>query len=173
MGDYLIYTDTQKCIACHACEIACKSKNHVPVGATLGKIVVMGPKLINGKPKMAALFVPCFHCEDAWCMHACPVEAIRKRSRDGLVHILADLCVGCKSCILACPWHIPQWNAAVGKAMKCDLCMDRIDIGQEPACVSACPTGALQFGEPAELSHQSRETYALNLLGRSQIRYGH
>jgi Fe-S-cluster-containing dehydrogenase component len=173
MGNYLIYTDPTKCTACHACEIACKAKNQVPAGATLGKIVVMGPKLINGQPRMSSLFIPCFHCEDAWCLNACPVGAIRKRSQDGLVYILRELCVGCKSCILACPWHIPQWDAAAGKAMKCDLCMDRIDAGLEPACVAVCPTDALHFGEPAELSQRSREQYGLSLLGRSQTRYGH
>ena len=173
MGDYLIYTDPEKCVACHSCEVACKVKNQVPIGATLGKIVIMGPKLINGQPRMSALFVPCFHCEDAWCMNACPVDAIRKRSEDGLVYILRELCVGCKSCILACPWHVPQWDAGAGKAMKCDMCMDRIDENRDPACVAACPTGALQFGEPAELSHKSREIYGLKLLGKSRSRYGH
>ncbi|QTA87464.1 4Fe-4S dicluster domain-containing protein [Desulfonema magnum] len=167
MGDYLIYTDAAKCIACHSCEVACKAKNNVPEGATLGKIVVLGPRLINGQPRMSSLFVPCFHCEDAWCMNACPVDAIRKRNEDGLVYILQELCVGCKACILACPWHIPQWDADAGKAMKCDLCMDRIDEGQEPACVAACPTNALQFGEPAQLSHKAREEYGLSLLKRN------
>jgi Fe-S-cluster-containing dehydrogenase component len=173
MGDYLIYTDPASCVACHACEIACKVKNQVPAGASLGKIVVLGPKLMNGQPMMSSLFVPCFHCEDAWCLNACPVNAIRKRNKDGLVYILRELCVGCKSCILACPWHIPQWDAAAGKAMKCDLCMDRIDEGLEPACVAVCPTDALQFGEPAALSQKSREAYGLGLLGRSRTRYGH
>lgn len=167
MGDYLIYTDPTQCVACHSCEVACKAKNHVPAGATLGKIVIMGPGMVNGSPAMSALFVPCFHCEDAWCMNACPVDAIRKSDENGLVYIIRDLCVGCKACILACPWHIPQWDPDAGKAMKCDMCMDRIEEGEEPACVAACPTNALQFGEPTRLSHQSREDYAFKLMKRN------
>ncbi len=167
MGDYIITTNPKRCIACHACEIACKSENNIPLEATLGKIVVLGPKMVNGKPKMSSVFVPCFHCEKAWCLEACPTEAIRRREKDGLVYIIESLCVGCKACIMACPWHIPQWNAETGKAIKCDLCMDRIDQGLEPACVSVCPTDALSFGRPEELSDKTRETYAHGLLERN------
>ncbi len=164
MSNYCIYTDAQKCIGCHACEIACMSKNNVPPGASLGKIVTLGPKLVNKIPMMLSLFIPCFHCEDAWCMNACPTEAIRRRDSDGLVYILEELCVGCKACIMACPWKIPQWNPETKKTIKCDMCMDRIDEGKEPACVSSCPTNALEFGSPCDMSHKTREEYGLSLL---------
>ena len=167
MGDYCISTDPQRCIACHACEVACHSENNVPVEASLGKIVVLGPKMVNGKPRMSSLFVPCFQCEKAWCMEACPTEAIRKREKDGLIHIVESLCVGCKACIMACPWKIPQWNSQAGKAMKCDLCMDRIDAGEQPACVAACPTNALEFGKPEEMSARAREKYGHALLEKT------
>jgi len=167
MGDYCIYTDPQKCVACHACEVACNSENNVPLEATLGKIVVLGPKLVNGIPKMSSLFVPCFHCENAWCISACPTDAMRRRDKDGLVYMIDELCVGCKACIMACPWRVPQWNSKAGKVMKCDMCMDRIDKGDKPACVSACPTNALEFGKPGEMSHKAREKYAFALLEKS------
>jgi Fe-S-cluster-containing dehydrogenase component len=167
MGDYLITTNPERCIACHSCEVACKSENKVPLDATLGKIVVLGPKMVDGTPRMTSVFVPCFHCEKAWCMEACPTEAIRRREKDGLIYIVENLCVGCKACIMACPWHIPQWDSEAGKVVKCDLCMDRIDEGGEPACVSACPTNALQFGRPEALSNSTREAYAQGLLERN------
>jgi len=115
---------------------------------------------------MSALFLPCFHCEDAWCIGACPTEAIRRRAKDGIVYIVADLCAGCKACITACPWNIPQWNPQTGKAIKCDLCMDRIDEGLEPACVAACTTNALRFGKPGELSQETREAYGQAVLSK-------
>jgi Fe-S-cluster-containing dehydrogenase component len=169
MGDYAIQTDPSRCIACHACEVQCKEKNNVPEGASLGKIVVLGPQLVNGVPRMSTIFIPCFQCEDAWCINACPTEAIRKRDSDGIVYILDELCVGCKACIMACPWNIPQWNPERGKAMKCDMCMDRIDQGLKPACVSVCPADALRFGSPHELSHRTREEYGLSLLAKSKL----
>lgn len=169
MGDYIISTNPQRCIACHACEIACKSEKKLPLDVTLGKIVVLGPKMVSGKPKMSSVFVPCFHCEQAWCMDACPTDAIRRREKDGLVYIIDSLCVGCKACITACPWHIPQWNAEDGKVVKCDMCMDHIDAGEEPTCVSVCPTNALQFSKPAELSNNTRESYGKGLLEKKLL----
>jgi len=164
MGDYIITTNPDRCIACHACEIACQSEHNMPLEATLGKIVILGPKMVDNVPRMTSVFVACFQCERAWCMEACPTDAIRRREKDGLVYILENLCVGCKACILACPWHIPQWNSETGKVVKCDLCMDRIDADEEPACVSVCPTNALRFGRPGSLSNATRETYAYGLL---------
>jgi Fe-S-cluster-containing dehydrogenase component len=68
---------------------------------------------------------------------------------------------------MACPWHIPQWNAEAGKVIKCDLCMNRIDEGEQPACVAVCPTNALQFGRPEAISNTTRERYALGLLEKN------
>lgn len=167
MGDYIITTNAQRCISCHACEIACKAEKKTPLEASLGKIVSLGPKMVKGKPRMTSMFVPCFHCEKAWCLEACPTEAIRRREKDGLVYIVESLCVGCKACIMACPWHIPQWNPETGKAIKCDLCMDRVDEGKEPRCVAVCPTDALRFGKPETLSNSTREAYAIGLLERN------
>jgi Fe-S-cluster-containing dehydrogenase component len=164
MGDYMITTHPERCIACHACEIACKSEKGLPMEATLGKIVVLGPKMVNGVPRMSSVFVPCFHCEKAFCIDACPTDAIRRREKDGLVYIVQTLCVGCKACIMACPWHIPQWNPEAGKVVKCDFCMDRIDAGEKPVCVSVCPTNALQFGKPESISSSTREAYGYGLL---------
>jgi len=90
--------------------------------------------------------MPCFHCEKPWCVAACPTGAMQKREKDGIVFVESSLCVGCKSCIIACPWGTPQWNPMTGKAAKCDYCLDRVDAGLKPACVTKCLTQCLDFG---------------------------
>jgi Fe-S-cluster-containing dehydrogenase component len=90
--------------------------------------------------------MPCFHCEKPWCVAACPTGAMQKREKDGIVFVESSLCVGCKSCIIACPWGTPQWNPETGKATKCDYCRDRVDAGLKPACVTKCLTQCLDFG---------------------------
>jgi Fe-S-cluster-containing dehydrogenase component len=77
------------------------------------------------------------------------------RPKDGIVFVRQEMCVGCKTCITACPWGAPQWNPATGKVVKCDYCMDRLDRGQQPACVATCTTRCLEFG-PAEKVPQIR-----------------
>jgi Fe-S-cluster-containing dehydrogenase component len=88
---------------------------------------------------------------------------MRKRPKDGIVYVDADLCVGCKSCITACPWGAPQWNPETGKVVKCDYCMDRVDQGLKPACVTKCLTHCLQFGTVEEMDRKRRERFAKNV----------
>jgi Fe-S-cluster-containing dehydrogenase component len=104
--------------------------------------------------------MPCFHCEDPWCVAACPTGAMQKRAKDGIVFIDFDLCVGCKACITACPWGAPQWNPETGKAVKCDYCMDRVDQGLKPACVTVCTTHCLDFGKVEDMTRIRRERHA-------------
>ena len=123
-----------------------------------------GPRFIGEQPKMAAMFLPCFHCEEAWCVAACPTGAIQRRQEDGIVLLDPDLCVGCKACITACPWKIPQWHPATQRVVKCDYCVDKIEAGEEPACVAGCTTGALHFGTPEEATLRTERSYAKGLL---------
>lgn len=130
------------------------------MGPRLCQIIPVGPKRVNNLPRMANIFMPCFHCESPWCVAACPTGAIQKRAEDGIVSINESLCVGCKSCITACPWGTPQWDPETGKAVKCDYCVDRVDQGLEPACVAKCVTKCLHFGEPSEKAKKIRERFA-------------
>ncbi len=160
MRDYFIYQDQKRCIGCRACELHCKTKNDVPVGAGFCKIVPVGPKMMAGVPRIQFIFMPCFQCEEPWCVSACPTGAMAKRDRNGIVSVDDSACIGCKACIIASPWCAAQWNAHTGKAFKCDYCEDRLDQGLEPACVTGCTTAALKWTSPSESSMKRRERLA-------------
>ncbi|MFP5212076.1 MAG: 4Fe-4S dicluster domain-containing protein [Acidobacteriota bacterium] len=163
MSQYYLYQDQKYCIGCKSCEVHCKTHQGLGKGPHLNQIVTVGPKMHGSLPRMAFVFMPCFHCEEPWCVSACPTGAMRKRASDGMVHIEASLCVGCKSCITACPWGAPQWDERTGKAVKCNYCMDRIDQGLKPACVTKCVTHCLHFGKASELDTSRRERFAQSL----------
>ena len=166
MSNYILRHDEANCIGCEACEVHCKTNKGLGPGAKPCKIVSIGPVAVEGRPRMRFVFMPCFHCEEAWCAKACPTGAMQRREKDGIVFVQASLCVGCKSCIAACPWGTPQWDPATRKVVKCDFCMDRIDAGEQPVCVSVCPTNALQFGKPESISSATLEAYGYGLLER-------
>jgi DMSO reductase iron-sulfur subunit len=160
MSQYLLFQDVNQCIGCHSCAVACKSNKDLPVGPKICQIIPVGPKFVGDLPRAVFTFMPCYHCEDPWCVAACPTGAMQKRVKDGIVFVDKDLCVGCKTCMAACPWGAPQWNKEEGKVVKCDYCMDRLDEGLEPACVTVCTTGCLRFGEPGDMDSIRRERYA-------------
>jgi Fe-S-cluster-containing dehydrogenase component len=85
---------------------------------------------------------------------------MRTRPRDGIVYLDQSLCVGCKSCIIACPWGAPQWHPELGRVVKCDYCMDRLDQGLQPACVAKCVTHCLEFGKIADMERGRRDQIA-------------
>lgn len=116
------------------------------MGPRFCQIMTVGPKMVSGHPRLGLVFMPCFHCEKPWCVAACPTGAMQKRGKDGIVFVQSASCVGCKCCITACPWGAPQWNPETGKVVKCDYCMDRLDAGLKPACVTKCVTHCLDFG---------------------------
>lgn len=163
MSEYLIKLDLRRCVNCKACELLCKASKCLPRGIKLGPLVTVRPtKLIKGH-KVISAFKPCFHCEKPWCVKVCPTKAMIRREEDGIVYVDKDLCVGCKSCIVVCPWNIPQFDETTGKVLKCDYCIDRIESGLEPACVSACSAHALTFGKANDDSMKVRKAF-----GKSQ-----
>jgi Fe-S-cluster-containing dehydrogenase component len=125
----------------------------IPVESTAGKI-----------PRIDFIYMSCFHCEKPWCVDACPTGAMQRRDKDGIVFVQESLCVGCKACITACPWGVPQWQSDTGKVDKCDLCKDRIDQGLEPACVTKCTTNCLTFSLAEEVSEQKRRNFAEQIM---------
>ena len=163
MAKYSLLVDIDLCIGCQACEIACKQENNAPAGVRRVQVVQVGPKEVDGRLVMSFIPVRCKHCAKPACIDACPTEAITQRA-DGIVVINPGLCTGCKACIEACPFGAPQLNPETNIAEWCTMCLHRIDKGLEPACVLACPTGAIHFGNSNKLSEFKREKYAQNLV---------
>ena len=161
MCQYYLSQDTKRCINCRACEVQCKVNKQLPPCPRPTQIMTVGPKMVGGVPRAAYIFMSCFHCEEPWCVAACPTKAMQKRPEDGIVFVDHETCVGCKACIRACPWGAPQWHKEARKVVKCDYCKDRIDQGLKPACVTICITGSLSFGDNVhELNDIRRRRHA-------------
>ena len=167
MSKYELRHDEANCIGCLACEVHCKTNKQLGPGPDPCRVIALDPVEVDGLPRSHFVFMPCFHCEDPWCVRACPTGAMQKREKDGIVFVEDSLCIGCKSCIAACPWGTPQWDPATNKVVKCDYCMDRIDAGLQPACVTKCVTGCLSFGEANEVPDPRRERYARHILAEA------
>jgi Fe-S-cluster-containing dehydrogenase component len=144
MNKYMIYLNTRRCIGCHGCEVHCKDNKKLPFGPILCEIDHKPLKSIKGVPKTEFTFRSCYQCDDPYCAHICPTNALSKRE-DGIVMLDVEACIGCMACAGACPWGIPQFNPATNKMVKCDYCVDRLDQGLKPACVTKCTTHALKF----------------------------
>lgn len=135
----------ETCIGCHACTVACKSEHGVPLGAfrTWVKHIERGTF-----PDVRRHFsvMRCNHCDDAPCMDICPTKALFRR-KDGVVDFDRDACIGCKSCLQACPYDALYIDPDSNTAAKCNFCAHRLDAGLEPACVIVCPVQAIGVGD--------------------------
>lgn len=163
MGQWTIYQDQRRCIGCKACELHCKIHHGLAPGPRFGEIVTLGPEEVGGRPRLRFVFMPCFHCETAWCIAACPTGAMRRRVEDRVVWVEGSACIGCTACMVACPWGIPQWDPVTRRVVKCDHCRDRLDEGLKPACVTGCVTGSLQWVRTDEVPGRKRHATAATL----------
>ena len=145
MVNYGFVIDNRKCIGCHACTVACKSEHDVPIGVnrTHVKYIETGEY-----PDTSREFSVhrCNHCEDAPCTTICPTTALFTRD-DGIVDFDDERCIGCKSCMQACPYDALYIDPNKGTAAKCNYCAHRIEHSYEPACVIVCPTEAIISGD--------------------------
>lgn len=138
---YGFYYDAGRCIQCRTCEVACKNTRDVEPGVKLRRVIETWD---GSYPDVTVAFfsLACMHCEKPACASFCPTGAIYKRSEDGIVVVDKDKCNGCRDCLEACPYSVPQFGAD-GILQKCDFC---IETDKEPACTISCPVGALSFG---------------------------
>ncbi len=145
MTNYAFLIDQSKCIGCHACSTACKSENQVPLGVyrTWVKYVETG-----AYPDVRRRFqvTRCNHCANPPCVRICPVSAMYQRD-DGIVEFDPSICIGCKSCMQACPYDSIYLDPETNTAAKCHFCAHRLDVGLEPACVVVCPEHAILAGD--------------------------
>ena len=145
MKKYMMIHDENLCIGCQACSVACRSENNVPDG--LYRLQVRA--VMKGTfPKLKTDFTrqSCVMCDDAPCVEVCPTGASFKTA-EGVTLLNSKICVSCKYCILACPYDA-RFVLPDGEIGKCTFCYDtRLASGEQPACVSVCPTDALVFGD--------------------------
>jgi formate dehydrogenase iron-sulfur subunit len=164
MSKAILY-DATMCIGCKLCEKACSERNGLPYNDQIAEesrqsahkfTVVMS----DGDKFMRRL---CMNCQDPTCASVCPVGAFHKTA-DGPVTYEASRCIGCRYCMLACPFSVPkyEWSKTLPLVRKCDMCADRVAKGLQTACAAACPTGATKFGDRNSLIAEARERIASN-----------
>lgn len=129
-----LHIDPVKCTGCLQCEMACSYENEGVFNPAKSRI-----KVFSFHEEGRYVPYTCTQCDEAWCLHACPVDAIVFNAETGSKDVVSDRCVGCKVCTIACPFGTVNYNSATGKVAKCDLC------GGDPKCAEACPTDAITF----------------------------
>ena len=179
MSLYRFVVDQDRCIACRACEAACKTAHDSAPGIALGSLLMDGPRFEDAEFEATPILtkhapagtsaaepVPdgerrvvlhtryraCPQCGQARCMEACPRGALIRREKDGIIFVEESLCVGCGRCTKACPHHLIWVDRRRRKAVKCDRCKDRLDAGLTTACVTVCPTRALRLVKKEEMT---------------------
>jgi len=152
------YINTSTCIGCKTCQVACQDKNNLPAEITLRRVfeygggdwTVQGTGHSSSNLFLYYLSVSCQHCQDPLCTSVCPTKAMHK-GEQGIVSVDQKMCIGCRSCERACPYGAPHFDAAIDKMTKCNFCQDLLASREAPACVNACVTRSISFGELGEL----------------------
>jgi Fe-S-cluster-containing dehydrogenase component/DMSO reductase anchor subunit len=141
---YAFEVDLDACTGCKACVAACHSLNGLREGETWRSV-----GLLHGGdahlPVIQHVTSSCHHCLEPGCLQGCPVKAYEKDLQTGIVRHLDDQCIGCQYCIFKCPYDAPKYNRDLGIVRKCDMCHSRLSVGEPPACVQACPNGAIRI----------------------------
>ena len=165
--------DVSKCIGCKACQVACMEWNDLrdEVGSCVGSYnnppdlsheswtVMKFNEYEDEQGNLEWLIRKdgCMHCADPGCLKACPSPGAIVQYANGIVDFISDKCIGCGYCVKGCPFDIPRISKTDHKSYKCTLCSDRVSVGLEPACVKACPTGAIIFGSKTDMQHQAAD----------------
>jgi anaerobic dimethyl sulfoxide reductase subunit B (iron-sulfur subunit) len=153
------YIDNSRCSGCKTCEIACKDYKDLGADMLFRKIYDYEGGSWSERDDgtwaqdvfMYHLSLSCNHCDAPSCAAACPVSAIAKDEETGIVHVDPEICIGCGSCVSACPYQAPKLDQGLKLSRKCDGCLERIRDGRQAICVEACPIRALDFDDIAAL----------------------
>ena len=165
--------DVSKCIGCKACQTACMEWNDLrdevgsnigvydnPIDLTPQSWTVMRFSEVekeDGNLEWLIRKDGCMHCEDPGCLKACPAPGAIVQYTNGIVDFQQENCIGCGYCVTGCPFDVPRISKVDDRAYKCTLCSDRVAVGQEPACVKTCPTGAIVFGTKEDMKLHAAE----------------
>jgi len=164
--EYSKLIDISRCIGCKGCEVACKEWNelasvetsnfgsyqsHRDLGPDTWLLMRFNEDEVDGDLRWYITKSACLHCAEPACLFACPAPGAIVQYTNGIVDFNQDQCIGCQACVTACPFDIPRFESATRKVYKCNLCIDRVESGLEPACVKTCPTQAITWGPIAEL----------------------
>ena len=160
------YIDTSTCIGCKACEVACQEWNDLKIVPTeqtgtyqtlptlhadYWNLIRFNERDFDGGIVWLMRKDQCMHCDEPGCLAACPAPGAIVQYGNGIVDVNPDQCIGCRYCETGCPFDVPRFSATTGKMSKCTLCVDRVSVGLEPACIKACPTGCLHFGTKEDM----------------------
>jgi anaerobic dimethyl sulfoxide reductase subunit B (iron-sulfur subunit) len=137
--------DVSRCVGCHSCRVSCQLTNQTG-SAVNYRQVTTHDRGVFPEVFRHTLSLACNHCAEPACIKVCPVDAIHKREKDGVVILDERSCIGCWRCVAGCPFGAPRKDLAKGYATKCHFCVDRQEAGLVPACVETCLGGALRFG---------------------------
>ena len=143
---YGMLIDLKKCVGCHACAVACKEAHGTPPGITRSHV----KREFEGEyPDATMHIVPmlCMHCENPPCVEACPTEGATYKREDGIVVVDKEKCIGCKYCMMACPYGVRSWSPSENVVEKCTLCGQLTAAGEQPKCVAACCGSARFYGD--------------------------
>lgn len=145
--------DTTRCMGCQTCVVSCKVAHHTPSGLYWNRVESLDGDTIYQAtgtfPNVRLAFRAelCNHCASPACVANCPTGAMTKRDEDGIVVSNPDVCIGCGTCVQACPYSIPRIDEEQSVSSKCNLCYDKLAVGEDPWCVQACPAKARVAGD--------------------------
>ncbi len=147
------FYDQSRCTGCRTCSVACKTWHELPPGPLKYLRIYEYEKGTFPDVRLHFQWVPCYHCQEPACVSSCPAGAMHKEEKYGAVLVDEERCDGCRICYDACPYGAPVFESddVQAKARKCDMCIDRLESGQQPLCILSCPTRALDFGPLYEL----------------------
>jgi formate dehydrogenase iron-sulfur subunit len=164
--EYAKLVDISRCIGCKGCEVACKEWNELGIEPTENFGSFQSHRDLSPDTWLLMRFNEaefdgdfhwlikkdaCLHCEEPGCLYACPAPGAIVQYDNGIVDIDQDRCIGCQMCVSGCPFDVPRFSAETRKVYKCNMCVDRVESGLEPACVKTCPTNAIAWGTKDEM----------------------
>ena len=163
MFGHEFYVDPSRCIGCQACVKACEECE------THRGVSLIQFDFLDRRESIATAAHVCWHCDDPTCAQSCPADAIKK-GEDGVVQSsLKARCIACSNCVLACPFGIPKIFPEYEQMMKCDMCYDRTSAGRRPMCATVCPSQALAYVAPEEISRRREKPVNAFYFGAQRV----